>query len=214
MLAVFGASLRAQLASKSKTPLADRVLWADGVSEVKPEEVMNLLERGVPASCIAVTEVTSDLLKFNQLSNKPILTKSSLNKAFPPRWVIPDQYKYLDLVEHLVKLAERIERDDLYEQRLKRLVEEIDLYLRLGYHDLLRALIYIVDEFERQQVVWGVGRGSSCSSYLLYLLGLHEVDSVKYEIPISDFIREHTQESTCQEPTLQPAAKSSTSTHR
>jgi DNA polymerase III alpha subunit len=40
-----------------------------------------------------------------------------------------------------------------------------------------------------KNIVWGVGRGSSCSSYLLYLLGLHEVDVVKYDVDISDFIR-------------------------
>jgi DNA polymerase III alpha subunit len=104
--------------------------------------------------------------------------------------VLPDRYKYLDLAEYLIGLAERVEQDHLYERRLQRLVEEIDLYTKLGYHDLLRTLIYIVDELQRHQVVWGVGRGSSCSSYLLYLLGLHEVDSVKFEIPITDFIRD------------------------
>jgi DNA polymerase III alpha subunit len=50
-------------------------------------------------------------------------------------------------------------------------------------------LIYVIDVMTEKNVVWGVGRGSSCSSYLLYLLGLHEVDPVKYEIEISDFLR-------------------------
>jgi DNA polymerase III alpha subunit len=172
-----------------KTQLKDRILWADGVSEVDPGVVIKLLERGVPASKIAVTSLTQDLLEFNKLSSTPIRLKAEIAATFPPAWVIPDKYKYLDLAEHLIGLAERVERDSLYEQRLQRLAEEIDLYLSLGYHDLLKALIYVVDELTRCHVVWGVGRGSSCSSYLLYLLGLHEVDAVKYEIPITDFIR-------------------------
>lgn len=143
----------------------------------------------MPARLIA-SQASSDLVEFNKLTDTPILPKTTLTTPFPPSWVIPDAYKYLNLAEHLIELAERVERDDLYERRLQRLAEEIDLFLRLGYHDLLRALIYVVDELKRQHVVWGVGRGSSCSSYLLYLLGLHEVDSVKYEIPISDFIRD------------------------
>lgn len=173
-----------------KTALTDRILWADGVSEVKPTEIIGLLERGVPAAQIATTELTPDLIEFNRLTDKPILPKADLAISFPPAWVIPDRYKYLDLAEYLIGLAERVVRDDLYERRLQRLVEEIDLYMKLGYQDLLRALIYVVDELNRRQVIWGVGRGSSCSSYLLFLLGLHEVDSVLYDIPITDFIRE------------------------
>lgn len=176
-----------------KTQLKNRILWADGVSEVNAEEVIGLLERGVPASKIAA-EPSHDIAELNKLIDMPIRPKSSLSISFPPAWVIPDHYKYLDLAEHLIGLAERVERDSLYERRLQRLVEEIDLYLKLGYGDLLRTLIYVVDELTKHNVVWGVGRGSSCSSYLLFLLGLHEVDSVKYEIPISDFIRD-TQES-------------------
>ena len=170
--------------------LSDRKLWADGVSEASPEKAVDLLQRGVPAAKLAVTELTPDILEFNRLVDTPLGLKQELSKAFPAQWVLPDRYKYLDLAEYLIGLAEHVEQDRLYEQRLQRLVEEIDLYTKLGYQDLLRTLIYIVDELNRQQVVWGVGRGSSCSSYLLYLLGLHEVDSVKFDIPISDFIRE------------------------
>lgn len=177
------------LTSLVKTELQERILWADGVSEVEPEAVVGLLERGVPAAKIA-SQASPDLIEFNKLSDTPILSKEALTITFPPSWVIPDAYKYLDLAEHLIGLAERVERDSLYEQRLQRLAEEIDLYLKLGYHDLLRALIYVVDELKRNKVVWGVGRGSSCSSYLLYLLGLHEVDAVKFDIPMSDFIKD------------------------
>jgi len=50
-------------------------------------------------------------------------------------------------------------------------------------------LIYVLDVMREKKVIWGVGRGSSCSSYLLYLLGLHEVDPVKYDVEFTDFIR-------------------------
>lgn len=173
-----------------KTQLATRVLWADGISEVEPAKVIELLERGVPSSKIATTQLTADIVEFNKLTDKPILQKTELTVAFPPAWVIPDHYKRLDLAEYLIGLAEKIVRDELYEQRLQRLAEEIDLYMKLGYQDLLRALIYVIDELNRCRVVWGVGRGSSCSSYLLFLLGLHEVDSVLYDISISDFLRD------------------------
>lgn len=172
-----------------KTQLKDRILWVDGVSEVPAESVLSFLERGLPASYIAVSEVTPDLVEFNKVSNSPLIQKTDVKAAFPPAWALPDSYVKLDIKEYLIGLAERIVHDELYEQRVERLVEEIDLFLELGYEDLLKALVYVVAELSKRRIVWGVGRGSSCSSYLLYLLGLHEVDPVKYEIPLSDFLR-------------------------
>ena len=36
---------------------------------------------------------------------------------------------------------------------------------------------------------WGVGRGSSVSSYCLYLIGIHMVDSIKYNLDIQEFFK-------------------------
>jgi DNA polymerase III alpha subunit len=69
-------------------------------------------------------------------------------------------------------------------------VEELMLFESHCMLPLLRTLIFIVDRMKAQRVVWGVGRGSSCSSYLLYLIGLHNVDPVKYDVSIRDFIRD------------------------
>lgn len=120
----------------------------------------------------------------------PILQKTALSAKFPPDWNLPEKYKYLDIDEYLVKLVDKVEADELYEERIKRLGHEIWLFKELKLTEILRALIYVIDVFEQKNVVWGVGRGSSCSSYLLYLMGLHEVDSVLYGIDITDFIRE------------------------
>ncbi len=39
------------------------------------------------------------------------------------------------------------------------------------------------------EVIWGVGRGSSVASYVLYLIGIHKVDSMYYDLPINEFLR-------------------------
>lgn len=174
-----------------KTELKDRVVWFDGTVQVRPQDLPKYLLAGVPLSKLAVTELTPEIEQLNRLSDDKLLVKQDADlSAYPPEWSLPDGYKYLNLDEYLEGLADRVERDELYEQRLVRLAEEIDLFTQLQLHNVLRALIYIVDELTRQGVLWGVGRGSSCSSYLLYLIGLHEVDPVKYDIPITDFIRE------------------------
>ena len=48
---------------------------------------------------------------------------------------------------------------------------------------------YIIDTLRENNIVWGVGRGSSVSSYMLYLIGVHKVDSIKYNLNINEFIR-------------------------
>jgi DNA polymerase III alpha subunit len=55
--------------------------------------------------------------------------------------------------------------------------------------DLLRFLVYIVDVMREQDIVWGVGRGSSVASYVLYLIGVHKIDSLYYDLDIAEFLR-------------------------
>lgn len=179
------------MSAKRGTTLNERFLWADGTSQVDPANLPSLLLKGAKPEQLCVAELTPDITLFNKHSDGKIAVGHVLaSNSFPPEWSVPDEYKYLNLDKHLIELADRVKQDELYEQRLARLAEEIDLFIRLGYSDLLRALIYVLDVLKRERIVWGVGRGSSCSSYLLHLLGLHEVDCVKYEIPLSDFIRD------------------------
>jgi DNA polymerase III alpha subunit len=56
-------------------------------------------------------------------------------------------------------------------------------------YDVLHAMKYIVDTLRANNVVWGVGRGSSVASYVLHLIGVHKVDSIKYNIPIEEFFK-------------------------
>lgn len=174
-------------------PLGNRVLLEDGTSLVEPSDVELLLSKGIKPSNIVVTELTAEIAKFNNLS--PAKIKVFSKEPDPPEfsWLIPDEYKYLDVEQYLLDIAKaKIKVDDpLREQREQRLVEELILFENRGMLPLLKTLIFVLDRMKEQQVVWGVGRGSSCSSYLLYLIGLHHVDPVKYDISIKDFIRDN-----------------------
>jgi DNA polymerase III alpha subunit len=55
--------------------------------------------------------------------------------------------------------------------------------------DVLKAMKYLVDTLRANNVVWGVGRGSSVASYALYLIGVHKIDSIKYNLPIEEFFK-------------------------
>jgi DNA polymerase III alpha subunit len=96
-------------------------------------------------------------------------------------WFMPDKYKTLDIEEWLL--------DSCPEQNLNRLHQELVLFRQHNMINLLKYLKYLVDTMRSNNVVWGVGRGSSVASYCLYLLGIHRVDSIKYELDIQEFLK-------------------------
>jgi len=96
-------------------------------------------------------------------------------------WHMPAEYQQLDIEEYLVSVCP----EDNYE----RLVEEIVEYKARNMLNLLRWLKYFVDTMRKNNLVWGVGRGSSVASYVLYLLGVHKVNSVKYKLDLKEFLR-------------------------
>ena len=67
--------------------------------------------------------------------------------------------------------------------------EELVMFKERNLVPLLQFLIYIVDYMREQRIVWGVGRGSSVASYCLYLIGVHKVDSIVYDLPIEEFLK-------------------------
>ena len=79
-----------------------------------------------------------------------------------------------------------IQRDP---DEIGRVEMELDMYRERGLFPVLQLLIWIVDTMRKHNLVWGVGRGSSVSSYLLYILGVHKVDSYKYGLDIKEFLR-------------------------
>jgi hypothetical protein len=97
-------------------------------------------------------------------------------------WHMPQEYKTLDIAKHVLSLCDT-------EAELQRCGAELLLYQERGLFDLLRYLKYLVDVMIQHQVIWGVGRGSSVASYVLYLLGVHRIDSMYYNLDIAEFLR-------------------------
>lgn len=97
-------------------------------------------------------------------------------------WHMPDQYAKLDIAEYVLKLCNN-------EAELQRCGGELILYQEHGLFDLLRYLHYLVDDMRKNHIIWGVGRGSSTASYILYKLGVHKIDSMFYQLDIQEFLR-------------------------
>ena len=97
-------------------------------------------------------------------------------------WHMPAEYQQLDIAEHVVAMCDTAEK-------LQRVGHELLLYQERDLFDLLRYLKYLVDIMRDNHVIWGVGRGSSVSSYVLYLLGVHRIDSMHYDLDVGEFLR-------------------------
>jgi DNA polymerase III alpha subunit len=97
-------------------------------------------------------------------------------------WYMPQEYKDLDIAQHVLALCDG-------DAQLQRCGQELLLFQERNLFDLLRYLKYLVDTMTQNKLIWGVGRGSSVSSYVLYKLGVHKIDSLHYELDPSEFLR-------------------------
>jgi len=98
------------------------------------------------------------------------------------QWLMPDHYRHMDIAEHVLSLCDS-------EAALQRAGEELLLYQARDLFDLLRYLKFLVDIMSQNNLIWGVGRGSSVASYVLYLLKVHRIDSLHYNLDIAEFLR-------------------------
>jgi hypothetical protein len=84
---------------------------------------------------------------------------------------------------------EIFEKMQLSENERERVEEEIFLFEQANAEILLKFIIWLSDFVRKNNIPIGVGRGSSCSLYTLYLLGLHHVNCLKYNISCLEFFK-------------------------
>jgi len=97
-------------------------------------------------------------------------------------WHMPNEYKQMDIAEYILGLCNN-------EAELQRCGSELLLYQERDLFNLLRYLKYLVDVMTEHRLIWGVGRGSSVASFVLYKLGVHRIDSLYYNLDINEFLR-------------------------
>ena len=97
-------------------------------------------------------------------------------------WFIPDKYKYINVKEYVLERVTTQEEIDRVEMEFA-MYEERDLL------DVLRLMIFLIEFFRENDIVWGVGRGSSVASYVLYVIGVHKVNSIQYDLDINEFLK-------------------------
>lgn len=168
----------------------------NGLVHCSEKDIFDNLYQGklINLSNVLISSV-EDLEKFNNSLKKnadninqlklysPLdISKQQFDQNNQTNWFMPAEYKTMDIESYLVHVCPK--------QNYDRLITELQEYRARNMLDLLRWLKYFVDTCRNNNLVWGVGRGSSVASYTLYLLGVHKIDSVKYKLDIREFFKE------------------------
>ena len=159
-------------------------------------DLYDMVMSGLDMSEIKEVSWNRDFEKYNKAIKKNYVDSTKLekleviqldieefDKINQENWFIPKKYKNIDVWKYCLDKCP----DESPE--MARVCEELNLYDKYNIIDVLNVCIYIVDTLRKNNIVWGVGRGSSVASYVLYLIGIHKVDSIKYDLDINEFLR-------------------------
>lgn len=97
-------------------------------------------------------------------------------------WHMPASYKTFDVAKFILDQCQD-------EAELQRAGEELLLFQERDMFTLLQYLKYLVDTMRQNNIVWGVGRGSSVASFVLFLLGVHKINSLYFGLSIEEFLK-------------------------
>ena len=119
-------------------------------------------------------------LRYEEIAQQQ--SREEWDHACQANWHMPDEYKQLDIAEQVLSLCST-------DAELQRCGQELMLFQERNLFDLLRYLKYLVDIMRENRLIWGVGRGSSVASFVLYKLGVHRINSLHYELDPTEFLR-------------------------
>ena len=166
-----------------------------GIPIFSNRNLVDMIYSGHVDKChVVLCDPSDDIEKFNAAMREqymPELTKyipldvdqKEFDGVLQSEWFMPDEYKEINVNKYVLDKA------PVSAYVGQRIQEELYAYEERNMTNLLRYMIYLVDFMRENNIVWGVGRGSSVASYVLYLIGVHRIDSIKYELDWREFLR-------------------------
>ena len=127
-------------------------------------------------------DINADPIDRLKLYVEPTCSIEEFDSINQSQWMMPDSYKTMDIELWLIEQCTT-------EEEMQRVAVELGLFSQHRMMPVLNYLKYLVDFMREHKIVWGLGRGSSVASYCLYLIGIHKVDSIKYQLDINEFLK-------------------------
>ena len=137
-----------------------------------------LVENNIKFDEVLQLENAPELIQYNKLD----MTVEQFDNINQSNWLMPEQYKTMDIAQYVLNQCQG-------EAELQRAGKELLLFQERDMFVLLRYLKYLVDTMRENNIVWGVGRGSSVASFVLFLLGIHRINSLYYQLDIGEFLK-------------------------
>ena len=109
-------------------------------------------------------------------------TPEEFDSRLQSQWHMPTNYSDLDVLKYLL---DRCQTD----QERERVQTEYALFEKKNFTKVLQFLIYFVDTLRANNIIWGVGRGSSVASFCLFLIGIHKINPLLYALDHREFLR-------------------------
>lgn len=129
--------------------------------------------------CVSSDDVSQYTKRISdEFLNYPVPKKT----IDPNNWFIPQSYKQMDISKYVLDRTKN-------EEERQRAIQELELFEKNNMINVLKTMVYIVDTLRANNIVWGVGRGSSVASFVLHIIGVHKVNSIKYNIPLNEFFK-------------------------
>jgi DNA polymerase III alpha subunit len=165
-----------------------------GRVSVDMDSLLEILYNGSEINSVHVNPC-DELNMFNDLCRKTG-KESFILSSLPPvnctpqeehdrraaTWFIPNGSENVDVRQLILSRCDTdIEKD--------RVNLEMDMFEDREMIQNLRLMLGLVNHFRKTGVIWGVGRGSSVSSYVLFKIGIHKIDSIKYGLDIKEFLK-------------------------
>jgi DNA polymerase III alpha subunit len=138
----------------------------------------------------ALVDTVIEFTEFLSLENTPNLTQytnpnlslEQFDKQNQLNWQRPIEYYELDIAKWVLDQCKN-------EAELQRAGEELIKFQERNMFVLLQYLKYLVDTMRSNNILWGVGRGSSVASFVLFLIGIHRINSLYYDLSIDEFLK-------------------------
>jgi DNA polymerase III alpha subunit len=165
-----------------------------GIPRFSNRDLIDMIYSGHSDKChVVLCDPCDDVDKFNAAMEEqgfdtlqkyiPLdVDQKTFDGVCQSEWFMPNDYKAISVYNFIMVRCETQEEKDRCEVELEGFKER-------GLNNLLRYMIYLVDFMRENNIVWGVGRGSSVASYVLYLIGVHRINSIKYSLDWREFLR-------------------------
>jgi len=162
---------------------------------VEESDLVQYLYNGIPLTKITVSshDWIDRFNKFSELFDMPDRIEYELASELSTAdfisacvgvdgWNLPEYYHQLDIEQYLLEMCKTGSQQE-------RVATELVEFQKRNMYPVLKFLLYFVNTLRENKIVWGVGRGSSVASYVLFLLGVHKIDALKYNLDIKEFLK-------------------------